>query len=70
MNKSDRRQVNRALSVLHSDARYAAATLAAIQRSANARTADEVSQVIESYPGVRALLDFNAINRCYVPKEI
>lgn len=67
MNKAERKQVDRALALLHSDARLAAATLATLQRSATtAKTAREITAVIEEHPGIKVLL--SVVNGCYVPK--
>lgn len=66
MNKSDRKQVDRALGHLHSDARYAAATLATIQRSANTKTSAEIAEVIKSHPGI--VQHLTLVNGCYVPR--
>ena len=68
MNKSDRRQVDKALAVRRTEPRYCAATLAALHRSSKGKTHDELTVLIMSYPHLRQQLD--VVNGCYVPKEI
>ena len=64
MNKSNQAQVNRALSLASVDSRYAAVSLATIQRSANSRTAKEVADAIEANPSIKRHLAL--VNGCYV----
>lgn len=66
MNKAERKQVDRAIALLHSDARLSAATLATIHRSGNTKTQREVASVIESHPGIKSLL--TVVNGCYVER--
>lgn len=67
MNKSERKQVDRALACLHSDARLAAASLATLQRSATSnKSQSEITAVIERHPGIRVLLSIE--DGCYVPR--
>lgn len=65
MTKSEQREVNKALSMLHIDARYAAASLAILSRAA--RTTDSrtnIDAVIRSHPGI--LQHLTIVNGCFV----
>ena len=65
MNKSDRKQVEKALAVRLTEPRYCAATLAAIHRSSTGKTHDELTVLIMSYPHIRQQLQ--VVNGCYIP---
>lgn len=65
MNKADKKQIERALDAADTHAGYAASSLAAIHRAANAKTQREIAELIEARPQVRQHL--RVVNGCYVP---
>lgn len=67
MNKAISKQVDRYVAMAARDARYAANSLAILQRSApTKKTADEIANVIKE-TGLFRYLD--VINGCYIPQS-
>jgi hypothetical protein len=66
MNAATKREVDKSIGIMHSDARLAARSLAALHRASNSKTQKEIALIISSHPGISQHISI--VNGCFIER--